>query len=190
MRRNTYKNLIIFLVPFLGASYSAYGQDFYKDYKSYLMSTKPVNSKPRKQVDSLVKWMRMTILKSKQESKIDLLGADTIYIVSLYGVENASKSKIIWSRLGSCYYRKEVRQKPEVTANASEILKSFNNGFRESIEKGDTAAYHKYADTHKVFDGEWVTPVMAIKKGNHWFFTVFKGNGWAINYDFEPPDKK
>jgi len=118
-----------------------------------------------------------------------LLSADTVHIITFYGAETASISEIFWNNLGSCYYTKQPNQKLEIMLNVSNILKSFNHDFLNSIESIDTAAYHVYEDTHRVFDGEYVGPIVAIRKSNHWEFIGFKDNGWAINYDFEPPKK-
>jgi len=186
------KSLFLILAMILGLLKVSQAQDFYRDYKDYLLRSSSKSAKPfkhLKRTDSIIKWTRLIIDKNRERNEIDLLSSDTIHIVVFYGAETASISEIVWNKLGSCYYTRQVKQKPEITLDASDILKSFNHDFRTAVENIDTAAYHVYADTHKVYDGEYVGPMVAIKKATHWIFIGLKGNEWAINVDFEPPKK-
>jgi len=185
----------------IGLSQPLSAQDFFKDYRNYLnKETGKVTARRKALIDSSIHRLRITTDRFKTENGRSFFATDTVYFVSFLEAETSFSSEIIWTKNASCYYRysyqmvhwKKINQKLEVLTNAAAILKSFNKSFRRVIEAGDTSAYRNYADTHKVFDGEWVSPVMAVKDNGHWKFLVFNGNGWAISYDFEPvsPNKK
>jgi len=185
------KRLILIFAFFVGVKNIVIAQSFYKDYRTYLLNIGHHSAKQKKLIDTSVKRMRLTIDSFQKATKLSFFTVDTIFVVNFIAAETSFSSEIIWHRNASCFYQynfemdhwKIFNRKLDIKTDASDILKSFNNEFRRTIETGDTAGYHKFADKHKVFDGQWVDPIMAIKANNHWNFIVFKGNGWAINYE-------
>ena len=180
----------------MGVSDTTLSQDFYKDYRNYLKNVKHNDVAPKRKgvIDTAMKRLRLTIGRNEKERKKSFFTTDTIFMVGFQAAETGFLSEIIWNRKTSCYFHhsyqtthsKIVNRKLEIESNGSDMLKSFNYDFRHAIETVDTSGYNKYADSHSVFDGEWLSPIVAIKTNNHWKFISFKGNGWAINYDFEP----
>ncbi len=140
-------------------------------------------------IDTTIKRLSLTINRFEKENKHSFFNTDTVFMVHFQGAEHGSVSQIIWNRSASCYYDydydleqgKVVNQKFSIKTDASDFVKSFDPEFRIIVESGDTADYRKYAYKHRVFDGEWVSSVIAIKTGLKWKFTTFKGVGWAMD---------
>ncbi len=114
----------------------------------------------------------MSVDSNEKVNRKSFFKSDTIYMIDFLAAETGFSSQIIWDKNSSCFYDysyemvdwKKINEKIEIRTDASDILKSFDMEFRKLIEFGDTLGYHKYADKHKVFDGEWVSPVRAIKE--------------------------
>jgi len=184
------KRLLLILAFCVGLNSIATAQDFFKDYKTYLASINHLTKKREALIDTSIKRQRMAVAAYEKENKQPFFATDTIYQVSFYTVETGATAELIWTKSGSCYYSDSpvdnvVNRKLVIKASGAEILSSFATKFRSAIETGDTAAYHIYADKNKVYDGEHVSPLMAIKSGRHWKFLPFQNNGWAISYDLD-----
>lgn len=149
------------------------------------------------QIDTTIKRLLLTINRFEKENKHSFFNTDTVFMVHFQGAEHASLSEIIWNRNASCYYDydfdmergKVFNQKFSIKTDASDLIKSFNPEFRVFVESGDTAGYRKYAYEHRVYDGAWVSSIIAIKKGQKWKFITFKGAGWAMDCFYSPPKK-
>jgi len=182
----------IFLILVIGIGQLSYSQNFFKDYRNKLLKYPETNQTQITSLDLSIKRLKLMTGQFKKKNRYSFFSTDTVYLINFKAAETGFTSAIIWNRKASCYYhysyetksQKMVNPKLDVKLNAKDILSSFNQIFKRSIETGDTLAYHIYADKHKVFDGEWVEPIMAVKKGSHWVLTNFPENGWAINYDF------
>ncbi|HVS91539.1 MAG TPA: hypothetical protein VHE59_05875 [Mucilaginibacter sp.] len=191
------KQIIILAFLCIGLSNLSRAQDFYKDYRKYLIGNGKATKKRVSLIDTSIKRLRLTINHFKHDKKKSFFLTDTIFMVNFQGVETGALSMIIWTKHTCCFYRytyglanwKKINEKFTINTSAFDILKSFNKAFRDAIEKGDTSAYHKYADTHGVLDGQWITSVITIKKNGRWQFLRFNDDGRAINYGFEPPKK-
>jgi hypothetical protein len=191
------KHLVIPISLLIGLSKLSQAQDFYSDYRKYLMGNGNKDKKRIISINTSIRRLKLTINRFEHDSGKSFFLPDTIFIIDFQGAETGFTPKIIWTKEACCYYSysyeltnwKKTNKKFTINTHAFDILNSFNRDFRDAIEKIDTAAYTKYAVSHKVFDGEWVFPVVAIKKDRHWQFVSLKGNGWAINYDFEWPKK-
>jgi len=191
MKLKTYRRFVLTILLLFGLGNVLSAQDFYKAYTAYLDSVmRKHKGSYKKSIETSIKRLQRATARYEKEKNRPFFTSDTVYLVDFFGAETSFESAIIWNKYASCYYgdtmhfanRKMAEQKLEIRADASEILLSFNNEFRQSIETGDTSRYLKYADQHKVFDGQWVSPLMAIRTDDKWYFIPFRGNGRAISY--------
>jgi len=75
------KSFLVTIVAILVFINIAHAQDFYNDYKKYLLRSSSKNAKPfkhLKRVDSIVKWTRLIINKQKEKIKL-ICSARTLF---------------------------------------------------------------------------------------------------------------
>ena len=180
---------------------NSFSQNFYAGYKNHLIKVwgKRITADGKKSIEESIYLLREAIASNVKSNKKSFFTVDTLYLVNFKGLETGFVSAIIWNKLSSCYYkysygsalnRKDMEGKTSIVSDASDILKSFNRDFKKAIETGNNKAYYNYTIKHEIFDGEWVSPIMCVRKKGHWQFIPFKGTGRAINYNFELPVKR
>lgn len=176
---------------------AVFAQNFIKDYRHFLVEVANHPTQKRiRLIDTSIKRLSLTISRFEKENKHSFFNTDTIVMIDFYGIESGSSSEIIWNRNASCYYEytyekehwKVVNQKFIVKTNASDFVKSFDPEFRLLVESEDTTDYRKYAFKHRVLDGEWVSPVLAVKSGRQWKFIPFEGMAMDCYNSFAKKD--
>jgi len=176
------KYIILTSIAFISLYQLGNAQDFIKEYRKHLLSTAPHIPKVKKNIKANILKLKTSLDRFEIEKGHPFAATDTVYIVSIYGVETGFPSALIWNKKESLFYRytfsmenwKITDEKLDIKTDASNILESFGPHFKRWVETADTASYSNYAKTHWVFDGSAMSFTRAIKSGNHWSFISSK----------------
>lgn len=185
------KYCFIILSLILSLTKASIAQDFYKDYKRFLIKSDNHKSRHQKaDIDSTIIRLQKVTDRYQKVNKRSFFQTDTIFIIHLRNAENGFTRHYIWNRQAACYYRYEFEMKNwkilksilVVNTNAQAEIDSFNKEFIKIIETGDTTGYLHYTEKHWVLDGSWVSPYIAIRENGRWRFALFEGNGHAVYF--------
>lgn len=154
--------------------YATKAQDFFKDYQSYVLSYQPTTEWKRVAI-SHAKKVKFALKQVTAAKRPSLLNNDTLYLISLHNIETGQRSAFIWNSTGSCSYKDSLRRGnyssiSKLYADANTKLNELLPQFKQWVQDADTAAFTRFALTHKVFDGQFVSFTVATKKAGTWHF--------------------
>jgi hypothetical protein len=170
MLLDCFKRYFIIAILEISTCQIAASQDFFRDYKQYMIHNIHKEKINTRLLNKSVRFMKKAFHEYETQTQKSMLDNDIVFFVNYYNIETAEHTTVVWNHTQSFYYNYRYKTPLGVTPDATKWIGWYKPEFKRWVETSDTTNYGKYGRRSSWLDAPRINFVVAKRIKGHWEF--------------------